>query len=70
MCESPIPQEVFVEQDTVLSLVMTSEAKLLQGSEAASLLNRRLHLLGMHIIVGMRILCLLKGNSHSNSSPV
>lgn len=56
MCESAIPQEVFVERDTVLSLVMTSEAKVLQGSEAASLLNRRLHLLGMRIIVSVRIL--------------
>lgn len=56
MCESPIPLEVFLEQDTILSLVMTSEADVLQGSEAASLLNRRFHLLGMHIIVSVRIL--------------
>lgn len=34
MYESPIPREVFLEQDTILSLVMTSEAKVLQGSEA------------------------------------
>lgn len=56
MSDSPIPQEVFLEQNTILSLVMTSEAEVMQGSEAASLLNRRFHILGMHIIVSVRIL--------------
>lgn len=55
MCESPIPQEVFLEQDIILSLVMTSEAEVLQGSEEANLLNRRFHLLGMYIIISVRI---------------